>query len=613
MQSKLYIAFGLLCVLFVCLIGILMYIEYTSGEKYEKIVLSQQKYDSTILPFQRGDIVDRKGTVLATCIDVYNVILDCKVLNANTDRAETTISLLCQCFPEISREMVETALHDHPTSQYIVLAKGVSYEEMNAFSAFMEGKETSKQIIGVWFEKKYKRVYPYGSLAASLLGYATADNGVIGLEAYYNQVLNGTNGRAYGYINDDKNVEQTVIEPKNGYQVTSTIDTNIQSIVEEAILRANEEMAAEGMQMTKEDGSKVWSNNLGSDNTAVLVMNPNNGEILAMASYPGFDLNDPKNLSAYYTPEQLSAMTEEEQMDILNQVWQNYAISRTFEPGSTFKPFTVGMGLDTGTLKGDETYVCDGSEWVSGHEIHCVNRDGHGTEDIRLAIMNSCNDALMQMSFQIGASNFFHYMSVFGFGQKTNIDLPGEASTASLLFTEEQLRKTASNLATNSFGQNFNVTMVQLASAFCSLINGGDFYQPHVVQKITDDGGNTISSAEPVVLKETISRETGDMLREYMRAVVDEGTGKKAAVEGYSIGGKTGTAEKLPRTKENYVVSFIGFAPVENPQVVVYVVVDTPHVEDQSHCSQSSYIAKNIFSQILPYMNIHGMTEEGAE
>lgn len=602
MQSKLYVAFGALCVLFIILIGRLMYIEYTSGEKYEKIVLSQQEYDSTIIPFQRGDILDRKGTVLATCKDVYNVILDCKVLNADSDKIATTISFLQQCFPQITAEAVQTQLTENPEGQYAVLAKKVSYEEMSAFETLMEDEDTADLITGIWFEKEYQRVYPYGSLAAAMLGFATSDNGVIGLETQYNSVLTGTNGRSYGYLNDDNNVERTVVEPENGYNLVSTIDVNIQSIVEDAILAANAEMAAE-----------TEGETLGSDNTAVLVMDPNNGEILAMASYPGFDLNNPRDLSAYYTQEQLAALSDEEQLDLLNDIWQNYTVTKTFEPGSTFKPFTVASGLDTGTLSGSETYICDGSEWVSGHEIHCVNRNGHGTEDIRLALMNSCNDALMQMSFSIGAHNFATYQSVFGFGQKTNIDLPGEASTASLLFSEEELATTDSNLATNSFGQNFNVTMIQLASAFCSLINGGDLYWPHVVSRITDDTGNTIETIDPVVMKETVSQETSDILREYMLAVVDEGTGTKAAVEGYAIGGKTGTAQKLPRDAGNYVVSFIGFAPADDPQVVVYVVVDTPHVEEQSQCSQSSYIAKNIFSQILPYLNIQGITTEAAE
>ena len=602
MHNKLYFVFGFICVLFVGLIVRLMYIEYTSGEKYEKIVLSQQEYDSTIIPYQRGDILDSKGTVLATCVDVYNVILDCKVLNANEDKKQTTVDALVRCFPEITRETIETQLEKHPDREYTILAKHVSYEEMSAFEDIMQDEDTADTIAGVWFEKEYTRTYPYNSLAASLIGFSTSTTGVIGLENQYNDVLNGTNGRAYGYYNADSNVEQTVVEPENGYTLMMTIDTNIQAIVEEAILQANEEMKQET------EGAV-----LGSDNTAVIVMDPNNGEILALANYPGFDLNNPKDLSAYFTEEELAAMSEEDQMNVLNNIWQNYTISKTYEPGSTFKPFTEAMGLDSGTLHGDETYLCDGSEWVSGHEIHCVNRSGHGTEDLRGALRDSCNDSLMQMSYAIGPANFAKYMSDYGFGQKTNIDLPGEASTASLVFAEEQLAETDSNLAISSFGQGFNVTMIQLASSFCSLINGGDLYQPHVVKKILDDSGNTVQEIAPVVMKETVSQEVSDTLRDYMLTVVDEGTGAKAAVEGYAIGGKTGTAEKYPRSEGNYVVSFIGFAPADDPQVVVYVVIDTPHVADQSHCSQSSYIAKNIFSQILPYLNIQRIAQPEAE
>lgn len=602
MHNKLYFVFGFICVLFVGLIVRLMYIEYTSGEKYEKIVLSQQEYDSTIIPYQRGDILDSKGTVLATCVDVYNVILDCKVLNANEDKKQTTVDALVRCFPEITRETIETQLEKHPDREYTILAKHVSYEEMSAFEDIMQDEDTADTIAGVWFEKEYTRTYPYNSLAAALIGFSTSTTGVIGLENQYNDVLNGTNGRAYGYYNADSNVEQTVVEPENGYTLMMTIDTNIQAIVEEAILQANEEMKQET------EGAV-----LGSDNTAVIVMDPNNGEILAMANYPGFDLNNPKDLSAYFTEEELAAMSEEDQMNVLNNIWQNYTISKTYEPGSTFKPFTEAMGLDSGTLHGDETYLCDGSEWVSGHEIHCVNRSGHGMEDLRGALRDSCNDSLMQMSYAIGPANFAKYMSDYGFGQKTNIDLPGEASTASLVFAEEQLAETDSNLAISSFGQGFNVTMIQLASSFCSLINGGDLYQPHVVKKILDDSGNTVQEIAPVVMKETVSQEVSDTLRDYMLTVVDEGTGAKAAVEGYAIGGKTGTAEKYPRSEGNYVVSFIGFAPADDPQVVVYVVIDTPHVADQSHCSQSSYIAKNIFSQILPYLNIQRIAQPEAE
>ncbi len=602
MHNKLYIVFGVLCILFVALIFRLMYIEYTSGEKYEKIVLSQQEYDSTIIPYKRGDIVDSKGTVLATSVDVYNVILDSKVLHANEEKISSTIAYLTQCFPEITADQVNQEITDNPDREYTVLAKHVSYEEKAAFEALMNGEDTKDQIAGIWFEKEYTRTYPYNSLASAMIGFANATTGVIGLENQYNDTLNGTNGRSYGYLNADSNLEQTVIEPDNGYSLVTTIDTNIQSIVESSILQANEEMKQET------EGQAT-----GSNNTAVLVMDPQNGDVLAMASYPNFDLNNPKDLSAYFTEEELAGMSDEDKMNQLNKLWQNYTISNTFEPGSTFKPFTEAMGLDSGSLRGDETYICDGSEWVSGHEIHCVNRSGHGTEDLRGALRDSCNDALMQMVRAIGPANFAKYSREYGFGQKTGIDLPGEASTASLIFSEEQLAQTESNLAVSSFGQGFNVTMIQLASSFCSLINGGNIYQPHVVKKIVDGSGNTVQEISPVVTKETVSQEVSDTLRDYMYTVVSEGTGAKAAVEGYAIGGKTGTAEKVPRGSGNYVVSFIGFAPVDDPQVVVYVVVDEPHVADQSHCSQSSYIAKNIFSQILPYMNIERMDSVAAE
>lgn len=602
MHNKLYIVFGVLCILFVALIFRLMYIEYTSGEKYEKIVLSQQEYDSTIIPYKRGDIVDSKGTVLATSVDVYNVILDSKVLHANEEKISSTIAYLTQCFPEITADQVNQEITDNPDREYTVLAKHVSYEEKAAFEALMNGEDTKDQIAGIWFEKEYTRTYPYNSLASAMIGFANATTGVIGLENQYNDTLNGTNGRSYGYLNADSNLEQTVIEPDNGYSLVTTIDTNIQSIVESAILQANEEMKQET------EGQAT-----GSNNTAVLVMDPQNGDVLAMASYPNFDLNNPKDLSAYFTEEELAGMSDEDKMNQLNKLWQNYTISNTFEPGSTFKPFTEAMGLDSGSLRGDETYICDGSEWVSGHEIHCVNRSGHGTEDLRGALRDSCNDALMQMVRAIGPANFAKYSREYGFGQKTGIDLPGEASTGSLIFSEEQLAQTESNLAVSSFGQGFNVTMIQLASSFCSLINGGNIYQPHVVKKIVDGSGNTVQEISPVVTKETVSQEVSDTLRDYMYTVVSEGAGAKAAVEGYAIGGKTGTAQKVPRGSGNYVVSFIGFAPVDDPQVVVYVVVDEPHVADQSLCSQSSYIAKNIFSQILPYMNIERMDSVAAE
>ena len=594
MQRKLWFVFGAVCVLFVVLIGRLMWIQYSSGDRYEKIVLAQQDYDSTLIPFQRGNIIDSKGSTLATSVDVYNVILDCKVLNSYQDSIPSTVNALTTCFSKIDSEKVYSKLRDNPTSQYVVLAKKVSYEEMASFLELKTSDLYKGKINGIWFEKEYIRQYPYGSLAAATLGFTSSGNvGVIGLENYYSSTLNGINGRTYGYLNSDSNLEQTTIEAINGNNIVVSLDVNIQSIVEKAIEDWNADFA------TPEN------NNHGCEKTAAIVMNPNTGEIYAMAQYPEFDLTNPYDLSEYFTEEQLEEMSEDDKLERLNAIWQNTAVTYTYEPGSTAKPFTVACGLETGALTGNETYYCDGGEMVKGYpkEIHCVNTHGHGMQTIADSLSNSCNDALMQMSYSIGYKSFADYQSLFGIGQKTGIDLPGETSTAGLIYDEEGL-KSAVNLATNSFGQNFNVTMVQMAAGFSSVINGGNYYQPHLVTKITDSTGNTVKEIEPVLLKKTISEETSAQMRDYLYNVVKNGTGKTAGVAGYTIGGKTGTAEKQPRALKNYVVSFIGFAPVDNPQVVVYVIIDTPNTKDQPHSSYAQTIVHSIFEQILPYLNI---------
>ncbi len=533
MQRKLWLVFGGVCILFVVLIGRVMYIQNTSGDKYEKIVLSQQDYDSTIIPFQRGNIVDSRGTVLATSVDVYNVILDCKVLNGNEKKFEgsinATVDLVTECFEEIDADTIKTQLKENKNSQYYVLAKRVSYDEMAEFQEKKDSKSYKGKIFGIWFEKEYIRQYPYGSLAAATIGYASSGNvGVIGLENKYSSILNGINGRTYGYLNSDNNLEQTTIDATNGNNIVLSLDVNIQSIVEKAVLDWNEKTAA-AWNAEHPDEPETF----GSKHTAVLVMNPNNGEIYAMAQYPTFDLNNPRDLTPYFTQEDIDAMDQDQKMDELNKIWQNFCITYTYEPGSTFKPFTVAMGLETGDLTGDETYFCDGGEMISGYPklVKCVahNKGGHGTQTIADALSNSCNDALMQMVRVIGPETFSEYQSIFGFGQKTGIDLTGEASTAGLIYSKEDLNS-AINLATNSFGQNFNTTMVQLGTGFCSLINGGYLYEPHLVTKITDSNGNTVSEIEPVLEKKTISNETGELIKSYLEYVVSDGTGKTAGL-----------------------------------------------------------------------------------
>ena len=603
MQKKLVVLFVIIALLLLGLIVRLMYIEHTSGKKYEKKVLSQQKYDSTVIPYQRGNITDCKGTILATSVDVYNVILDCKVLNSDSTDIDPTIDALITCFPQLNETDLRNLITDKPKSQYNVLAKKLSYEEIRTFEDMQAAEkeasdkksgdaEKKGKINGVWFEKEYQREYPYGSLASAVVGFTTSGNlGMNGVENSYNSVLNGTNGREYGYLNSDSNFEKTVIDAQNGNDVTLTIDANIQKIVEDKIAAFEEEYR---------DAAREGA---GSKHVGVIVMNPQNAEVLAMANYPNYDSSNPRDLSAYYTQEEIDAMGDDAELDALNQLWSNFCITYTYEPGSTVKPFTVACGLDTGTLDPNRTFICDGYETISGHDIHCVNTNGHGLETVEDALKNSCNDALMQMSYDIGSENFSKYQQIFGFGTKTNIDLPGEARTDSLIYTEDQL--STINLATNSFGQNFNVTMIQVASAFCSIVNGGNYYQPHVVKKITDENGNVIQEDNGTLLKKTVSSSTSELLKQYLYATVSDGTGKYAKVPGYSMGGKTGTAQKLPRGQGNYLVSFIGFAPVDNPQLLVYVVVDEPNAEEEFHSTFAQEIAKGIFEETLPYLNIY--------
>lgn len=591
MQKKLVMLFGVIVLAFIFLVGRITYINAASGDKYTKVVLDQQQFDSRTIPFKRGDIVDRNGTKIATSERVYNVILDAKVMTGDDgEYIEPTIDVLTSCF-DLEESEIRQVLEDRPSSRYCILKKGVDYSTAQEFKKIDEDDEKYPDVKGVWLEEDYVRTYPYNTLASDVIGFTVDGNvGSNGIEASYNSILNGTDGREYGYLDETSSVERTVKEPENGSTVVSTIDVQVQSIVEKHILEFNEEHKN---QAHKGEGSK---------NTAVIVMNPQNGEILAEASYPNYDLNNPRDLTKYYSESEIEKMSSDEKLEVLNSLWNNFCVSNTYEPGSTMKPFTIAAGFDTGTLTGDETYTCSGVLHVGDHDVHCNNRSGHGTQSLKKSLENSCNVALMKIGQEIGKEEFCRYQSLFGFGQYTGIDLPGEASTEGLLYTAENMD--SASLATNAFGQNFNVTMTQLAAGFCSLINGGDYYEPHVVRQIQDENGNVTENKDPVLLRRTISRETSDIIKEYMLGVVEEGTGSSAAVEGYDVGGKTGTAEKLPRGNGNYLVSFIGYAPQENPQVMVYVVVDEPNAEGQANSGFATKIASDIMEDIFPYLGV---------
>ena len=598
MQKKLVMLFMAVLLAFTVLIGRITYINASNGEEYARTVLDQQQYTSQTIPFKRGDITDRNGTRLATSERVYNVILDAKVLLDDEDKAEEYIKATeeaLETYLEIDPDTVEQVLEESPDSRYTILKKDVDYETAMAYQDAVED-DTSVQ--GVWLEEDYLRTYPYGNLASTITGFTVDGNvGAAGLEAEYNGELNGTDGREYGYQNADTGTETTVKEAVNGNSITTTIDANLQSIVEKHIRAFNDSHKDEA-----QDGE-------GSKNTAVIIMDPNNGEILAEAVYPDYNLNSPRDLSAYYSEEEISAMSSEDKLAALNSLWNNFCVNTTYEPGSTVKPFTIAAALETGVLKGDETFYCGGSLHVGDYDIRCISYDegGHGTQNLTQVMENSCNVALMQIGLQLGAEEFGKYQNIFGFGSYTGIDLPGEE--AGLLYSPDDMGDT--DLATNSFGQNFNVTMTQLVAGFCSLINGGNYYEPHIVKSIQDANGNVIETKEAVLEKRTVSQETSELLKNYMYSVVENGSGVYAQVDGYDIGGKTGTAEKLPRGENKNLLSFIGYAPQDNPEVVVYVVVDEPNVAYQAGISnQVSQLAADIMAEAFPYLNITQSTAQ---
>lgn len=590
MQASLLLVFCVVILIFLVLIGRLIFLNNKDGERYAKKVLSQQTYVSNVLPYKRGDIVDRNGTVLARSEKVYNLVIDPKFIQEKvkeeTPYVEPTINALTSNF-DIERTEVEQILSEKKEKRYVILEKGISYDKVDAYNKYVEDIKKSDEtmggnIKGLWFEEEYVRNYPLKTVASDVIGFTSKGNvGNWGIEEYYNEELNGSNGREYGYFDSELNLERTVKPAKNGDTIISTIDANVQKIVENEIYKYNKEV--------------------GSKNTAVIVMNPQNGEVIAMASKPSYDLNDPRNLEKFYTKAEIDKMTPEQQLTALNDIWRNFTISDAYEPGSTFKPFTVASSFEEGIVNGTETYVCDGYEEILGVKIRCNKREGHGTITLEQALMLSCNDALMQIVKKEGKQIFSDFVRIFGFGTKTGIDLPGEGS--GLVFTKDQLNPI--EIATSSFGQGQTVTMIQLASAFSSVINGGYYYKPHVVKKIVSDTGAVVKNVEPTLVKETVSQKTSDTLREYLYETVKTGTAKTAAVEGYAIGGKTGTAEKAPRGKGNYLVSFIGFAPYENPQMVIYVVVDEPNVAMQADSSIATKMASRIMTKILPFLSIY--------
>ncbi len=606
MQKKLVVLFVLVLLAFVALTVRLFAINKEDGDSYKKQVLSQQEYDSKVLPFKRGDIEDRNGSKLAYSEKRYNLIVDAKLMNSEDGKyLEPTLAALKKYFGNsVDTEAIRKYVSENPDSKYKKFAKELPYDEVSPYVEYETEAAASKDLKslrGVWFEDCYVREYPYKTLACDVIGFTQGENqGYYGLEEYYNSILNGTDGREYGYLNEDAVVEQTIKPAVDGMTIVSTIDTNIQSIVEKHINAFNEEHKNEARE------------GYGSKNTGCIIMNPNSGEIYAMASTPAFDLNNPRDLSSFYSQEELALMDDEEKLEALNQIWRNFCISDTYEPGSTTKPFTVAAAIECGAITGNESYNCTGMLHVGDHDIHCHQRLGDGMLTVQQGIMKSCNVVLMDIAFAMGKEQWLKYNRMFNFGLKTNIDLKGEVNAANLVF-DEGMGQT--DLAISSFGQGFNATMIQQAVGFCSLINGGYYYQPRMVSRILNSEGAVMEDIDARVLKQTISNQTSDKIREMCNTVVmsgKEGTGWTARPAGYTMGGKTGTAEKYPRNKKNYVVSFAGYVPADDPQVFIYVVIDEPNVPQQDNARFATLLVKDIMTEVLPYMNIF-MTESLSE
>lgn len=609
MKGKLAVFEIALLICFFVLIARVVMLGADNEEEYKRLVMRhlQTKYDSRTIPYRRGSIVDRNGTTLAVSDVKYNVILDTNMLAKKPEEIEPTLVALQMCF-DVNISDIRAYMASNPQSQYYILQKEVDYSVMETYLEMQAAEDSGISQKGVWFETVYVRSYPYDTLACDVIGFTTTQGGQYGLEEYYNDVLCGRNGREYGYLSDENMLERTIIPAQDGNNLVTTIDAHIQNIVEENIKAYNEEYA-----------NDYREGELGSDNTGVIIMDVDSGEVLAMASYPNFHLNDPTNvelnLSPIYSTERLSAMTEEEKEAAVKGLWRNFCISESYEPGSVCKTFTIAAALDAGVIHDEDTYYCGGyvqfGEGSHTTTIRCHNRYGEGTLTLKQALEVSCNVSLIQIGQKLGASEYLEYFKNFNFGLKTNIDLAGEMRTASLVFTEDTMGVT--ELATSTFGQGYNVTMIETISAFCSLVNGGYYYRPHVVKQIVDADGAVVDNIEPVMLRQVVSESVSDLMIDYCIGVVEEGTGTYARPAGYRIGGKTGTAETSGDGKQNYVVSFMGFAPADDPQIAIYVVIDRPNAVSQDQATRRACIlCRSILTDVLPYMHIF-MTEELSE
>lgn len=562
-RKKVMIVFVAVFFIMMFLIGRLVYLMIFCSEYYGNKAENLHERERDIKA-ARGKLLDANGTVLATNKSVCTI----SVIHNQMEEPEKVIAMLVRelgISEETARKRVEKV------SSIERVKTNVAKETGDAIRAY--------GLSGVKVDEDYKRYYPYGTLASKVLGFTGADNqGILGLEVKYDEYLQGTNGKILT-LTDARGIEienagESRLEPVNGYDLCLSLDYNIQMYCEQAAKKVCTKKSA--------------------DSVSVIVMNPQNGELMAMVNYPEFDLNDPFTLVGD-TGESVSA---EEKQNLLNKMWRNQCISDTYEPGSTFKIITAAAALEEGVVKLDDAFFCPGYKIVEDRRIRCARTTGHGAETFETGIMNSCNPVFMELGERLGAENFVGYFKQFGLLSKTNIDLPGEAGT--IMHKTENIGPV--ELATISFGQSFQITPIQLVTTVSSIINGGTRVTPHFGVSVQDADGNTAKTFSYETHENICTAETSETMRYLLEKVVSEGTGKNAKIEGFSIGGKTATSQTLPRSDHKYISSFLGFAPADNPQVLVLVVINNPQGIYYGG-TIAAPVAKEIFENILPYLD----------
>lgn len=590
--KRMLIVFGFILLIFVILLGRVAWLQFVDGEELKRREYSQST-SSTLISAKRGTIYDSTGKALAISVDVDTISVNPSYIKAKGKNGQTDEEATNELRNKMADKMAEIFSLDRE-EVYKKLTSSNSVEtivskvETDKVSELETWLEENKAKVGVNIDADVKRYYPYNNLASNVIGFCGSNNqGLDGIELSYDDVLKGTSGRLTTAIDvtreaiPDQNEEY--IAPENGSNIYLTIDSNIQTIAEKYLKQAVEE-------------------NKCTRGGNVIIMDPSDGSILAMATYPDYNLNDPYTPNEWYS-KGWDELSQQDQTNKLYSMWRNRAVLDTYEPGSTFKTITASIGLEENVVETDTQgdFFCSGYEMVADRKINCSKSAGHGSQSLRNALENSCNPALIQLGQRIGVSTFYKYLKAFGFFDKTGVDLPSEGTSS--FWAEENVGPV--ELATMSFGQRFTITPLQLITAVSSIANDGVLVTPHVVKQIENPETGTITKVETKEVRQVISEDTADKMKSIMQSVVEEGGGSYAQVKGYTIGGKTGTSEPNPdKPEEGYVASFIAIAPVENVKVVCLLTLYDPQASNHFGGSIAAPAVSQILSEVLPYLDI---------